>query len=698
MSVVAPAGYGKTTLLSQWADHDDRPFAWVSIDDRDNDTKVVLTYVAEALNRIEPLDRRLFDALRSPTSSIPGSVVPRFGAALAAMTTPVVLVLDDVHLLGSSESRAALSVLAEDVPTGSRIVLAGRNPPPVRIARLRAEDRITEIGPSDLSMDLQEAAALLAAAEVALDTDDIAALHERAEGWPVGLYLAALAVREGGSLAAAPHSFHGDDRLVSEYLESELLARLPPGQRTFLTRAAALERMSGALCEATLDLPDAASTLADLATSNLLLVPLDRRGQWYRYHHLFGDMLLADLERREPGLARTVQQRAANWCLANDQPEEALEYAIAAEDTDTAAHLIERLWLPFYWQDRRETLERWVRWMDQRDAVRAHPVIAAMASFHYTVAGRPVEAERWADLLDRWQYAEPDWAGDRATEAFTATLRAVHCRHGIEQMRADLREATQKYAAEGITTPTPACYHGLACILAGEPDQADVFFRDAVDLAEQTAAREISVVALYERSLLAMRRTNWSEAQALADQTRAAGKRPGGGTALRWVLQGRLAAHHGDHAAVHDALAHTQQLRPLLTYALPVIAVQLRIELAHLYLAVGDVTGARTVMLEADDVLQRRPHLGTLVSEVADLNSRLANAGHGGITGPSALTAAELRLLPMLCTHLTTPEIASELFVSRHTVRTQMQSIYRKLDANNRHQAVTRARELQLVG
>src|SRR5215467_11135470 len=171
VSVVAPAGYGKTTLLAQWAERKGQAFAWVSVDEKDNDPKVLLTYVAEALNAVEPVGQRVFDALASPGSSVPGSVVPRLGAALSSMTSPVVLVLDDVHLLHDSECRAAVSVLADHVPSGSRLVLAGRAEPPVRVARLRAEGRITEIGPGDLALTCEEAASLLRAAEVVLGED-----------------------------------------------------------------------------------------------------------------------------------------------------------------------------------------------------------------------------------------------------------------------------------------------------------------------------------------------------------------------------------------------------------------------------------------------------------------------------------------------------------------------------------------------
>jgi LuxR family maltose regulon positive regulatory protein len=216
VSVVAPPGYGKTTLLSQWAERNGQAFAWVSVDEGDNDPKVLLTYVAEALNAVEPIDERVFDALASPVSSVLGSVVPRLGSAFASMSSPVVLILDDVHLLHNSECRAALSVLADHVPAGSRLALAGRAQPPLRVARLRAEGKITEIGPRELSLTAGEASSLLRGAGLTLGAEEVAELHRRTEGWPVGLYLAALYLREGGPLASAAVSFGGDDRLVSE--------------------------------------------------------------------------------------------------------------------------------------------------------------------------------------------------------------------------------------------------------------------------------------------------------------------------------------------------------------------------------------------------------------------------------------------------------------------------------------------------
>jgi LuxR family transcriptional regulator, maltose regulon positive regulatory protein len=348
VSVVAPAGYGKTTLLSQWAVRDDRAFAWVQVNEAGNDPKVLLGQVARALDAVEPIDARVFDALAARGSSVPGSVVPRLGSAFWSMSTPVVLVLDDVHALRNFECRGALSVLADHVPVGSQLALASRVQPPLRIARLRAEGKIAEISPADLSFTHEEAASLLLNAGVALSGDELTELHQRTEGWAAGLYFAALYLREVGSLQGTAVTFGGGDRFTNGYMESMFLARIEPRRRAFLTRTAVLERMCGPLCDAVLGQGGSGDTLADLERSNLLLVPLDRQREWYRYHHLFRDMLLAKLELLEPGLIPVLRRRAAGWCLRNGLPEEALEYFMAAGDVEPVAGLAEELWQPCY--------------------------------------------------------------------------------------------------------------------------------------------------------------------------------------------------------------------------------------------------------------------------------------------------------------------------------------------------------------
>ena len=701
VSVAAPAGYGKTTLLSQWAESNGQAFAWVSVDEADNDPKVLLSYVAEALDAVEPIGERVFDALASAASSVPGSVVPRLASAFSSMISPIVLVLDDVHVLRNSECRAALSVLADHVPDGSRLALAGRAGQPLRIARLRAEGKILEIGPHDLSFTCEEASSLLRDAGVALGQEEMAELHDRTEGWPAGLYLAALYLREGGPFAGAAFSFGGDDWLVSEYMKSEFLSRVSRRQRVFLTRTAVLERMCGPLCEAVLDTGGSAAILADLAGSNLLLVPLDRRGEWYRYHHLFRDMLLAELHRREPGLMPVLRRRAARWCLDNGMPEAALEYCMAAGDVDGAARLVGQLVVPAYRQGRATTIQRWFGWLEDRGGIGGHPMAAVLASLFSALMGRPVETERWADAVDRWQYGDPARPGDPTAEAWAALLRAMLCRRGTEQMRADADEAVHRFTVESFVTPTPALLQGIARILCGDLDGGELSLKNAVSVGEQIGSPEHVAVALCERSLVAMACSQWDRAEILADQARSVLRRAGieesYATPLVSAVRARTAMRRADLPAVHQELASAQRLRHLLTYALPHFAVQARIELARVHLALADQAGARTLMREVDDLLKRRPGLGTLAADAEALRAQLSSERGAGVPGASALTAAELRLLPLLSTHLSFPEIAEELFLSRYTVKSEAMSIYRKLGACSRNQAVARSRELGLL-
>ncbi len=697
VSVAAPAGYGKTTLLSQWADRDPRAFAWVSVDEADNDPKVLLTYVAEALDTVERVDKRVFDALASPVSSVPGSVVPRLGSAFASMTAPVTLVLDDVHLLHDSECRAALSVLASHVPSGSRLVLAGRSEPPLRTARLRAEGKLLEIGTGDLSLTVAEAASLLRAAGVQVGADDVAGLHRRTEGWPAGLYLAALYLREGGSLPGTAASFGGDDQFVSEYVESEFLTRISSSQRAFLTRTAVLERMSGPLCEAVLDLPGCAAALADLARSNLLLVPLDRRGQWYRYHHLFRDMLLAEAERLESGLIPVLRRRAAAWYLRHDLPEEALEYSMAAGDVDTVARLAEELWLPTSRRARITTLQRWFRWLDDRSGFEDHPRAAAYAALLALATGRPADAEQMAHAVDRWRSQDVARAGNHLIEGLAAALRAYLCRHGVEQMHADADETARQFAAAGIVRPMSGLLQGIAHILSGDLDSADVVLDEAVRAGQEIGTPDTIAQILCQRSLVAMVRNQWNQAETLADQARSLLDQAGLEDATVCAAQARVALHRGDVPAARRELVSAQRLRSLLTYTQPHLAVQTRIELIRAHIALADISGARTLMREVDEVLKLRPGLGILVGEAEALRARLVQVRGSAVLGASALTAAELRLLPLLSTHLSFPEIGGELFLSRHTIKSQAFSIYRKLGVASRSQAVTRSQELGLL-
>jgi LuxR family transcriptional regulator, maltose regulon positive regulatory protein len=362
---------------------------------------------------------------------------------------------------------------------------------------------------------------------------------------------------------------------------------------------------------------------------------------------------------------------------------------------------VEKLAVPAQRQGRVTTILGWFRWLEDRGGIEEHPMVAVMASIIAAMTGRPADAERLAGAVDRWQYGNPARRDDPAAEAWAALLRAVLCRSGARQMRADADEAVRRFSAGSFRTPTPALMQGIARVLSGDLDGGDASLEDALSVGEEAGAPEDFASALCERSLVAVARGEWSRAEVLAGQAgavlHAAGIEESFATPLVCAVQARAAIHRGDVPAARRQLVTAQRLRYLLTYALPYFAVQARIELIRVHVALADLAGARTLMREVDELLKRRPGLGTLAGEAQALGALLA-AERGPIaSGASALTAAELRLLPVLATHLSLPQIAEEMFLSRHTIKSQAYSLYRKLGASSRSQAVTRARELGLL-
>ena len=370
---------------------------------------------------------------------------------------------------------------------------------------------------------------------------------------------------------------------------------------------------------------------------------------------------------------------------------------MAAGDVEAAARLIDGLCVPTYFQARLTTLQRWLRWLDDRGGMEGHVTAAVFASLVAAASGRPAEAERWADAVDRWLYQDASRPADPAGEARAIMLRYTLCRDGVEQMRADADEAVHRFAAAGKLRPTVPTAQGIARVLCGDLDGGDAFLEEAVRIGDR-GAPDVLVRALSQRALVAMDRHQWGQAEALASQARSVLQRAGiEKFCLLCAVQARLALHRGEIAAARRELLSAHELRPLLTYAIPHLAIQFRIELIRVHLALSDVAGARTLMREVDELLKRRPRMGILVGEAGALRARLSRERGPGGPRASTLTAAELRLLPLLATHMSFPEIAGERFVSRHTVKSQAMSIYRKLGVSSRHQAITRSRELGLL-
>jgi LuxR family maltose regulon positive regulatory protein len=696
----APPGWGKTTLLAQWASRSQRPFAWVSVDERDNDPIVLLTYVAAALDRISPLDPRVFEALASPGVSVEATVVPRLGAALATMDEAFVLALDDLQLINNSACLDAIAALAGHVPEGSQLALSARGEPALPLGALRARGLALELGAEDLRMDEADAGQLLSAAGVDLADAEVADLTDHTEGWPAGLYLAALSIRAGGVKLEGTATFSGSDRLVSDYLRSELLTHLPPDQFRFLTRTAVLERMSGPLCDAVLEASGSAAILESLARSNLFLVPLDATGERYRYHHLFRELLSAELARGEPELVPRLLARATDWYEADGQPEAALGYAQEAGDVDRVARLFEQCGPPVYQSGRVATAERWLAWLESHGALERHALVAVLGAILASLWGRPAEADRLADVAERASYDGRLPDGSASIDSWRALLRAQRCRRGVARMQADAELALRTLARGSRARPHASLLLAISRWLAGEVDQADDLFADVVEEGLALGTLEEVGLALGERSAVAIGRDAWVQAEEFVDRAlqviRRARMEAYPTSAFAYTVAARVVLHRGEGQRAQEALARAQRGRPGLTYAFPWLAVQTRLELARAYLTIADAGGAETMLREIDALLRRQPDLGTLPAQAEELRSSLKTI-HADAPGASTLTEAELRLLPYLATHLSFREIGERLYVSRYTIKSHAMAVYRKLNVTSRNGAVERAGELGLL-
>jgi LuxR family maltose regulon positive regulatory protein len=697
-AVVAPAGYGKTTLLARWSEADPRPFAWVALDRRDNDAVLFMRYIAAAINRVEPIAPEVLDALSGPGGSNWSTRVPRLGSALTAIEQPLVLVLDDLHVLANRDCLDVLAALLEHVPAGSQIAVASREEPGLPLPRWRMQGRLHEVGTADLRLDEGEADALLRGAGLELDPADVADLAERTEGWPAGLYLAALSMQAGGPLS--PDAFSGDDRLVSEYFSAELLSRLPEAESRFLTHTSVLERMCGSLCDATLETTRSAEALASLERSNGFVVPLDRRGEWYRYHHLFGELLRSELERREPETVAALNRRAMAWCVAQGQPEGAMHYGQAAGETAAVAELFDQVAQGLYYSGRMETLEAWLAWFDDEDLAR-FPALAVFGAWFHALSGRSGEARGWLSLADGADSAIPLSDGSPTIEPWVANLRAYMMADGVERSLADIERALELFPPRSDWRASALLMRGVARALLGAADLAREGFAEAVETGLASGAADDVFVAQAELALLAARQNDWDEARRQARAAQALVEQTGLGdyatSAMPHVATARVALHEQRHEEARAALARAHRLRPMLDHGFPWFTVQVGLELTRGHLALGEVTAARTVFEETEAVLERRPDLGLLVEDADELRERLAATEGSAGAWAMSLTGAELRLLPYLATHLTFLEIGARLYISHNTVKTEALAIYRKLGASSRSKAIERSVEVGLL-
>ena len=696
ITLVAPPGYGKTTLMAQWAQRTESRVAWLSCDDADNDPVVLLSALAVALSRIGPVDPAIFSALASSGADI--TVVPRFVAAVAPVQPPVTVLVDHAEAVTNRQCLNTIAEFALRLPPGWQFALASRTVVPLPTARLRVNGGILEVTADDLAMGPSEAQSLLTGAGVEADEASLRDLLQRTEGWPAGLYIAALAIKSGTRQSDAGFTFTGDDVYMGDYLRSELLAGISAEEGSFLTRTSVLERMCGSLCDAILENTGSGAVLEQMEARNLLVLPLDRRREWYRYHRLLQDLLRSELRRQEPDVVQNLHFRAAAWFEANSMPEQAIGHAQAAGDYDRVARLILELQQPVWASGRVETVLRWMEWIRDVTSAEHYGAVAVHGSLIFALLGQPSEAERWAAAAERSSSAGilPDGSTIEATLAY---LRAILCRKGIGEMRRDAQLAWEGLSPASPYRATMLYTEGISFLLEGDPTRAGPILARALNLATHSGSLPLAGLILAEQCGVAAERDDWAEVTTLAEQAAAIVEDGHFGdywtSALAYAWASRAAAHGGDVSRARFYLGRASRLRPLLTYALPVVSVQALLEMTRAYITLADPGGAAAVLAQADDILRQRPDLGVLAELAGQLQAGLAN-GTSHAIGASSLTAAELRLLPLLSTHLSYAEIGERLYVSKNTVKTQAYSAYRKLGVSSRSEAVVRTRELGL--
>jgi LuxR family transcriptional regulator, maltose regulon positive regulatory protein len=352
--VSAPAGFGKTTLLGDWSEQlsrDGKSVAWVSLDLSDNDPARFLTYLVGALQEIEEgIGEGVLASLRSPQMPPIEALMGVLVNELAEVAHEITVILDDYHLIDSDPIHEAVSFLLEHLPENARLVISSRADPPLPLARLRVRDQMTEVRAADLRFTPEEASAFLNdVMGLSLSEGDVAVLEGVTEGWIAALQLAALSMRDRQDTSGFVESFSGSNRHVLDFLAEEVLERQPEGVREFLLKTSALERMSASLCDSLTSRNDGQQMLERLEHENLFVIALDDERQWYRYHHLFADVLRSRLQREQPERIRELHRRAAEWYERNGWTSEAIQHALAAQDHDRAADLVEdvarKMWL-----------------------------------------------------------------------------------------------------------------------------------------------------------------------------------------------------------------------------------------------------------------------------------------------------------------------------------------------------------------
>jgi LuxR family transcriptional regulator, maltose regulon positive regulatory protein len=711
--VEAPPGFGKTTLLAQWRATAGRGrVAWVSLDEGDNDPTRFWVYVVEALRIVEPgVGASALAALGRPSAGLYRAVLPALLNELSAARLPLFLVLDDYHLITNPTCHQTLGFLLDHLPVGVHLVLATRADPPLALARMRARGELAELRVADLVFTDQEASELLnGSMGLQLAAEDVGRLAERTEGWAAGLYLAGLSLRGRQDPSAFITAFSGDNRHVADYLGAEVLARQPEGIRRFLLRTSILERLSGPLCDAVLEAEGSARLLVELERSNLFLVPLDDRRQWYRYHHLFAELLRLELRHRDPELVPVLHRRAAAWHRLAGNLDEAIGHASAAGEFAQAAALITQHWLTYWRRGQRATVARWLDGLPE-EAMMTDPPVAYVAAWIRGYSGASKQrTEDWLAVVETDGYEErlPDGGSSEgglpdgvSSLGFGANLaRAALVFDDLGRSAAAGRRALELAGPESSQFWWMAqSALGHALYLSGQAAETRPQLEELVRRVPAGNQPVAVVLALAVLSLLAGDQDDDRTALALARRAAATADSQGLSAepmcGIAYSALGRALARQGELSEAEEQLGRALEMLGI--DSMVVQRAHALLLLAPVRRDSGDLQGAKALVEEARELIERFADPGSLPALLEETERMLGSAPRRRLDMVEPLTERELAVLRLLATRLSNREIGRQLYVSINTVRTHIQAVYRKLGVATRAEAVALARELGLL-
>jgi LuxR family maltose regulon positive regulatory protein len=703
--VYGPAGSGKTMLVAQWVASvtEERPVAWLSLEAGDNDPARFWMYVIEALRSLLPgVGEASLAMLRAPGVNLVDEALPTLVNELADVSEHFVLVLDDYHMIEDERIHEGMASLIEHLPATFRIVMTSRVEPPLRVGTLRARAQLNEIDAAQLRFSLSEAESMLNDVHgLGLIPDAIKRLHDRTEGWAAGLYLAVLSMRGREDASGFVESITGRDRRVVDYLAAEVLDEQPEAELDFLLHTGVLDTFCAPLCDAVRGARDSIAMLDRIERINYFLIPLDPRHEWYRYHHLFGELLRHELERRQPRRSAELHARAGRWFLDAGMVSAAIGHLTAAGELDAASELIYSHWLAFTNAGQRETVARWMGGLPHGYILADGRLCLAQARTALTVGERD-EVLRWVDLAAQAPRHNP---GDNVGLGEEATV----IRAAAWQLLGDMRQAEQFAGRLGPLDgssdwhPLAACLLGTSARAFDANDDAQSLLGTAIKLRGSAQNVIVSMLALGRLAQIAADRGDWrgctANIEAAFDVVRANGLEEYWICCSAHIARGRLFRH--DRRPT-DARAELERAVSLARRGAGLVEVSYALTmLAELWLELGDRPAARELVLEVRELLSRCPEPGTLVPRlVKQLETALRLVVDLSGARPvvtDELTAREQTVLGLLPTGMSAREIGDELGISRDTVKTHTKRIYQKLGVSSRRNAVARGRELGLL-